>query len=405
MKVLVVSQYFWPEQFLINDLVVALNNKGHEVEVLTAEPNYPAGYIYKEYKDDKSKFDNYKGVKIHRCRVVPRGKTKFSLIANYLSFMFSSSFKVVSELRKGGFDIVLFFQLSPVFSGLPAILYKKLFKVPLITWVQDLWPESLSATGQVNNEKVIETIRVFVRYLYDSSDLIYIQSKWFESKVRKDCSNEPSISYLPNWADKSFENKSFLNADFYQKKEGYFDFLFAGNMGEAQDLDNLVLAVSLLPVDIKFRIVMLGDGNAKSRIEMLAKSNNIDSKFLFLGRKDIKYMPSAFNKADALIVSLKDEDIFRMTVPSKVQSYLAAGRPIIASISGAGAEVILDSKAGLIAVPGDAVDLAAKMNEMLCFDNDVLDEMSEQGRKYYHNNFSFSHVCQTINDDMMRLRS
>lgn len=403
MKVLVVSQYFWPEQFLINDLVVSLKNEGIDVEVLTAEPNYPSGKLYGEYVKDKSAFNDYSGVKIHRCKIIPRRQGKLWLIANYVSFMISSSFMLLTKLKNNKFDLILFFQLSPVFSGLPAILYKKKYNVPLITWVQDLWPESLSATGQVKNELTLTLIRKFVTYLYDSSDLIYIQSESFRRKIELDCSQPKTIKYLPNWADKAFESHDVEDADFYQRKDGYFDFLFAGNLGEAQDLTNIVAAVSLIPEYYKFRVIVLGDGSSRIKFEQLVSESNLDDKFVFLGRRAICYMPSAFSKADALLVTLRNEPIFELTIPSKLQSYMASGKPIIGALSGAGAAVLKGAKAGLVASPGNPSELAEIMQEIVNYDSGVLSKMSSNARSYYNKEFRFSSIQKRLVEDMRDL--
>jgi colanic acid biosynthesis glycosyl transferase WcaI len=403
LKILIVSQYFWPEQFLINDLSVSLRDEGHQVEVLTGEPNYPSGDIFVDYRSDKTSFTNYFDIPIHRCKIIPRGKSKLGLIANYTSFILSSSLYVATKLRHQKFDLVLFFQLSPVFSGIPAILYKKIHNVPLITWIQDLWPESLSATGQLSNKKIISSIRMFVKYLYESSDLIYIQSEFFRKKVEEDCSNLTAIDYLPNWADKVFEQTIVEDADFYQKKHGYFDFLFAGNLGDAQDLLNVVTAVSMIPKEKKFRIIMLGDGSAKESVEKFVNDNDLNDKFVFFGRKPIKYMPSAFRKADSLLVTLRDEKIFELTIPSKVQSYLASGRPIVASLSGAGASVIFESKSGLVATPGKPLDLANKLQQMIDLDECIRQRMSTNAKSYYDAKFSFTSIRDKLISDMERI--
>lgn len=405
LKILVVSQYFWPEQFLINELVGSLSSEGHDVEVLTAEPNYPSGEIYLDYIKDKEKYSQFGNVKVHRCKIIPRGSSKIGLVSNYLSFMFTSVFYVKRNFKNSEFDIILFFQLSPVFSGLPAIICKKQLGIPLATWVQDLWPESLTATGQVKNKFVIEKIRKFVKYLYSHSDSIYIQSEWFRNKIESELETGSAgkIKYLPNWSNKCFEDSEIVDIDFYSKIDGVFDFVFAGNIGEAQDLDNLVKAVSLVDSHRKFRIVILGDGNAKKRVESLVENMNLSDKFKFISRKHISYMPAVFNKADALLVTLRNEEIFNMTIPSKVQAYLASGRPILASLSGAGAEIITQSHCGIVSPPGDSKSLSIAMHQMMNLNDEELSEMSINGREYYNNYFSFCHVREALVSDFTRL--
>ncbi|WP_049546276.1 glycosyltransferase family 4 protein [Vibrio nigripulchritudo] len=405
MKILVVSQYFWPEQFLINELVDSLSSDGHDIEVLTAEPNYPSGKIYKEYINNESKYSQFGDIKVHRCKIIPRGNSKIGLIGNYFSFMLSSTYYVKKNFRESHFDIILFFQLSPVFSGLPAIVCKKQLGIPLATWVQDLWPESLTATGQVKNHFVIENIRKFVKYLYKNSDSIYIQSEWFRKKIESEVELKSfgKIKYLPNWSNKCFEESKIIEVDFYSKIDDVFDFVFAGNIGEAQDLDNIIKAASLVNLERKFRIVIIGDGKAKKRAEILASDMNLSDKVKFISKKDIKYMPAVFNKADALLVSLRDEAIFNMTIPSKVQAYLASGKPILASLSGAGAEIISESHCGIISPPGDSKALSIAMQQMMNLTDDERTQMSLNGKEYYKSNFSFSHVKEALVADLKRL--
>ncbi|MGR3268969.1 glycosyltransferase family 4 protein [Vibrio vulnificus] len=405
LKLLVVSQYFWPEQFLINELVDSLSSEGHEVEVLTAEPNYPSGEIYSDYVTNKDKYKKFGDVKVHRCKILPRGKSKIGLIGNYLSFMFSSTYYVKKHFRKSNFDAILFFQLSPVFSGLPAIVCKNQLGIPLATWVQDLWPESLTATGQVKNRIIIEKIRSFVKYVYRNSDSIYIQSEWFREKIQSEIEPESysKIKYLPNWSNKCFECSEIVNIDFYSKVDNVFDFVFAGNVGEAQDIDNIIKAVSLVESDKKFRVVIIGDGNAKNRAESLVHDMNLSDRFKFISRKDIKFMPAVFNRSDALLVSLRNEEIFNMTIPSKVQAYLASGKPILASLSGAGAEIISESQCGIVSSPGNAEELSVAMQKMMNLSSADLFAMSSNGKSYYKDHFCFSHVKEALISDLKRL--
>jgi colanic acid biosynthesis glycosyl transferase WcaI len=387
LRILVVSQYFWPEQFLINELVSDLVKDGHEILVLTGQPNYPNGLIYPDFLIQRNKYSSYYGADIIRSKLIPRGKGRFGLLFNYLSFMLTSSFGLLKLRKKEKFDLVFFFQLSPIFSGLAAVLYKKVYKVPMVIWVQDIWPESLSATSQITNKKALGLIGLFVDFIYKHSDLILIQSESFRSKVLKRSSNPSKIHYLPNWADEIFSSNRYLDSVFYNKVPGIFDFVFAGNVGNAQDFDTVIEAVSKLENTDGFRMVIVGDGRAKkgalSKIELLGLSH----KFLFLGAHDIEYMPSVFSKADALFVSLLDEKIFLSTIPSKVQAYLASGKPILASLGGAGADVVYSSGAGLISMPGNSSMLAEKIKQFLLMPDLELEEMGLRGKRYYQDNF------------------
>lgn len=387
MRILVVSQYFWPEQFLINELVSDLVKDGHEIVVLTGEPNYPNGVLYPDFLDDKKKFSSYHGVEIIRSKLTPRGTGGLGLLFNYLSFMLSSSINLLKLRKKNKFDVVFFFQLSPIFSGLAAVLYKKIHKVPMVTWVQDIWPDSLAATGQITNNKALGLVGLFVNFIYRNSNLILIQSEKFRDKVLQRSNHPSKIHFLPNWAGEIFSNTEYPDSVFYTKVPDTFDFVFAGNVGDAQDFDTIIEAVSILNNVDGFRVVVVGDGRAKKGALDKIKVLGLDSKFQFLGAHDIKFMPSVFSKADALLVSLLDEDIFSSTIPSKVQAYLASGKPILASLGGAGAEVVSSSGAGLISSPGNAVLLAEKIKEFLLVSDSKLEDMGLKGRCYYQRHF------------------
>lgn len=387
LRILVVSQYFWPEQFLINELVADLVKEGHDVVVLTGEPNYPNGELYPEYLSNKNKFQYFFGAEIKRAALIPRGQGGLKRVLNYLSFMFSSSFKVRKILQKETFDIVFFFQLSPIFSGLAAALYKIVKGAPMVTWVQDVWPETLSATGQVKNKHVLNIVGRFVNFIYRKSDLILIQSEKFRDLVVARCNDSSKVHYFPNWADAVFSEKNFLVDDFYEKADGVFDVVFAGNIGEAQDFDTIIDAVNMIKQLQKYRIVVVGDGKVKQRAINKIKQLNLDDKFLFLGQRPIEYMPSVFSKADAMLVTLSDEEIFSYTIPSKLQAYLAAGRPILASLSGAGADVVMASGAGILSTPGSPLMLSKAITQLLELPQLELQTMSANGRKYYDEHF------------------
>jgi len=387
LRILVVSQYFWPEQFLVNELVSDLVKDGHDVAVLTGEPNYPNGEIYPDYLSNKDKYSHFFGAEINRAPLIPRGKGGVMRILNYLSFMLTSLLKLRKLLKKEKFDVVFFFQLSPIFSGLAAVLYKDVKGVPLVTWVQDIWPETLSATGQINNKYVLSLVGRFVNFIYRKSDLILIQSDKFRDLVVARCNQPSKIHYLPNWADGVFSNNKYLPDDFYKKKKGVFDIVFAGNIGEAQDFDTIISAVNMIKQLQNYRIVVVGDGRVKQHSLKEINKLGLADKFIFLGRHPVEYMPSVFSKADALLVTLSDEKVFSYTIPSKVQAYLAAGRPILASLSGAGADVITASGAGLLSQPGDPQMLSNKITKLLGLSGQELKVMSDNGKKYYAKHF------------------
>jgi len=387
MKILIVSQYFWPEQFRVNELVKDLSEDCHEVTVYTGLPNYPDGEIFEDYLDNKASYSTYHGARVIRSYLVPRKKGAFRLFLNYLSFMVSSVFGM--RRLTGDYDVVFFFQVSPIFSGLSAVLYSFVRRKPLVTWVQDLWPESLAATGYINSRAVDFLVGLFVRFIYSRSDVILVQSEAFVDAIeaRFGRAYSDKIRYFPNWADGVFlQNSLPIEASFYSKKEGVFDVVFAGNVGAAQDFPTLIDAFSKLPND-RIRLIIVGDGSERLRLEQQVQRKGLDERIVFLGRHSVDYMPSVFSKADALLVSLRDEFIFSLTIPSKLQAYLTANKPIIASLAGAGAKLINESRCGFVSPPGDPGALAKNIIKLSALDEDARNNLAVNARKYYIENF------------------
>lgn len=359
MKILIVSQYFWPENFRINALSEFLAGEGHAVTVLTGQPNYPEGVVFGIYKDNPSKFREFKGVEIHRVKHLARGKTRLGLILNYLSFCLSACFVGPFLLRKCSFDVIFVFEPSPIFIGIPAMLLKQLKRAPIAFWVLDLWPETLAALQLPAPRIFISAIGWLAGKIYRSCDLILVQSRNFIAPIVARGGRREDIRYFPNWAEpfREVEKKQEIGIRFPENPDK-FNIVFAGNMGEAQDLPAILSAIELSRSHFDINWLFVGEGRKlswfKTEIERLSLE---DSVFIY-GRLSSEKMPTVFEHADALLVSLQDKPVFDMTVPAKVQSYLAAGKPILAMIGGASAEIISQSHAGYVANAGDAVVLA-----------------------------------------------
>jgi glycosyltransferase involved in cell wall biosynthesis len=397
MRILVVSQYFWPENFRINDLCSEMVVKGHSVTVLTGEPNYPSGTKDGNYLLNKQKYNEFKGCKVVRVPLVARGDGKLRLILNYISFFLFASTVGIWRLRKQKFDVIFVCQLSPVTSAIPAILYRKLYGTPVVMWVLDLWPDSLKAVGVVKSDKALLIINKLVQFIYNRCDLILGQSKSFVSEIQSNSSGV-NVDYFPSWAENVFEEKGNSTSVFLSD-DNTFDILFAGNVGEAQDFSNLLSALTILKIrEVKVKFHVVGDGRYLETLKEKIFENDLGDYIKLWGRFPLEDMPKFFSSADVLFVSLKNNPTFSMTIPGKVQSYMMAEKPILASLSGDGADVILQSSCGLVSMPGDFKLLADNVESMINLSDDELKLMGGNGKAYASDHFNRSVLMSNLID-------
>jgi colanic acid biosynthesis glycosyl transferase WcaI len=388
LRILIVSQYFWPENFRINDLALALKEKGHAVTVLTGMPNYPAGRVYDGYGWWSKRQDVMQGIPIFRVPLFVRRKSKsWHLILNYLSFMFSACILGPRLLWKQKFDIVFIAQYSPVTVAIPAILISSLKSAGLIMWVQDLWPDSLSAAGAIRSEKILSIVGYVVKWIYHKCDRILVQSKGFIEPAVKVGAEREKVSYFPNWAEALYQPMVLEPSarECTELPSTGFVVMFAGNFGVAQSLDTIVKAAELLR-DKNIHWVLLGDGRRRSWLDSEVQSKCLKNVHV-LGGRPMETMPRYFSLADAMLVTLKDDPVMTATIPGKVQSYLACGKPIIGALNGSGAAVISDSRAGYCVPSDDYQGLANSVLKMSELSAAELQEMGECSLSYYRNNF------------------
>lgn len=389
MKILIVSQYFWPETFKINDLCDALLDSGHEVTVLTAFPNYPDGHFFDGYGLTGPYFQNYKQAKIIRCPIVSRGKKRgLRLILNYISFFTVGSLFAIYVALKYRPDKIFVLGTSPITAAIPAIVAKWISGAPLFLWVQDLWPESLTATKSINNKSILRAVSKMVRWIYSQTDKILITSRGFVSNIKALGALDQQIYYFPQWAEPVFTQP---NQETYQDlnwpTEQGFKLLFAGNIGIPQDFESIVQAAIHLKDHKHIYFIVLGDGHMKDWAIKEVEKNGLQKNFLFLGRKPLNTMPYYYRKADALLLTLKDEDLFRITVPAKLQSYLASGKPVLASVAGEGAEIIKNSESGIVCTPSQPRQMADCILKMSLLEKSQLNEMGQNALSYYKSQF------------------
>jgi glycosyltransferase involved in cell wall biosynthesis len=404
MKILIVSQYFWPENFRINDLAEGLVERGHEVTVLTGIPNYPTGVFFSGYGFFRKLRQNYKGVKIIRVPLIPRGNSSGKRLAlNYLSFAFLASIFAPFICRRK-YDLIFVCQLSPVTVGIPAIVLKKLKRIPIIFWIQDLWPESLTATGAVKSEKILNGIQKLVRFIYQHCDRILIQSPSFSPLIESQGVDSKRITYFPNSVEKLYAPlpKQFSVEGMAELPTG-FRVMFAGNIGAAQDFPTILAAADKLRAYPDIHWVILGDGRARSWLEAEINETGLTDRVHLLGRFPMESMPYYFSLADIMLVTLKSEPIFSLTIPSKIQSYLACGKPIVAALDGEGGRVVAESGAGFSSPAEDANALAESVLAMYRMPKEERDAMGMRGREYCEENFEREMLINRLEDWMREL--
>jgi len=395
MKLLVVSQYFWPEGFRINDLVKTLTEKGVEVDVLTAKPNYPEGRIYPGYRALGCQREQWCGANLYRIPLVPRGaKSTPRLVMNYFSFIVSGLLFGPWLLRKRRYDAIFVYGVSPILQAIPALFLSCFKRSPVIIWVQDLWPESLAATGYVRNQRVLALVALLVRFIYRRADLLLVQSRAFVPLVTSLAPGKP-VLYYPNSVDQAFCAPSAVALPDIPALDQGFPVVFAGNIGVGQAVEVIIEAAFLLKDHTDIRFVVIGQGSRRDwmreQVELLGLTN------LHLpGRYPVSTMPGLMQKAGALLVSLTDEPIFAATVPNKVQAYMASGRPILASLNGEGARLVKEAGAGLTTPAGDAKALAAAVLQLFQMTPAERDKLGVNGRRYFKNQFAHDMLTEQL---------
>lgn len=382
MRILIVSQYFWPENFRINDLVKELVQHGHQVTVLTGIPNYPVGKVFDAYQAQPSAFAKYEGAEVVRVPMFPRGSGGLRLMLNYLSFVVGGGIFGPWRLRGKPADVIFVFEPSPVTVGLPAIWLGKIKNAPVVFWALDLWPETLAAIGVVRSPRVLGWVGQLVRHIYNRCTLVLGQSRGFLGSIARYCDDITKIRYFPSWAEDVFMDDSVKPAPEVPEWTDGFTVVFAGNIGEAQDMPAVLDAAERLKVHTRIRWVIVGDGRKSDWLQAEVARRGLDKQVLMPGRFAVERMPFFYAHADALLVSLKRDPVFSMTIPGKVQSYLMAGIPLLGMLDGEGAAVIRDAHAGLTCEAGDSAGLAQAVLTLAAISPAERKQMGLNGREY-----------------------
>ena len=393
MKILVISQYFYPENFRINDFVESLHARGHKITVLTAIPNYPTGKSFGEYKIFK---DNYKNIDLVRVPIFVRGKNKFTLFINYVSFFISSVILYPIFFGFKRFDYILCPLYSPPTNGFIGLISTLFSKAKLCIWVQDLWPESLDLTTKRTPKFISEIIKKLMMILYKNSSLIFVQSQMFFEEIKNYGVNDEKIKYLPNWAEDIFSKDDFEISEVHKPVKSI---LFAGNIGEAQNMEFIVELIDRMQNN-KLVWVFAGDGSKYNWLRNTIEKKKLNHCVKILGRKPLEEMPNLFKKNSFMLVSLKHDEKINKTLPGKVQSYMLCKKPIVGIIGGEGKRVIEASKSGIVLDVNDTESSIASLTNFINLSDSDHSQMGLNGYQYYKNHFNKDVLIKRFLDNL-----
>lgn len=387
MRVLVVSQYFWPENFRINDLVEGLLERGHEITVLTGLPNYPSGKLAQGFTLLGPYSGTFDGAQVIRVPLVPRGNGGgFRLVLNYLSFAVMASL-LGSWRCKGPYDVIFVFEPSPITVGIPARVISTLKGAPILFWVQDLWPESLSATGAIRSPRILGAVAGLVRWVYRGCAKVLVQSEAFVQPILNLGVGLDKIHYFPNSAEALYQAPSTVEAWAGPPLPAGFRVMFAGNIGAAQSIETMLGAAGILRDYGDIHWIVVGDGRLAPWLKEEVARRALGEQIHLVGQFPLAAMPAWFAQADLMLASLRRDPAFALTIPSKIQSYLACSKPVVAALDGEGARVVVAAGAGLAVPAEDAEGLAKAVLKIYKMDPTRRKILGDNGREYYEKHF------------------
>lgn len=406
MKILIVSQYYFPEQFQINEIASELVKRGHEVTVLCGVPNYPKGVVFDGYESKEGivsrerEYLEQTGVKVVHCNQIPRGHNSLQLFMNYFSFVHNSK-KVVRTLPKD-FDVVLGYQLSPITSMYAALEYKKLTGVPVVYYTLDLWPVSAEGILKSKKNPLILPINKMSRELYLGADRILVTSRPFiDYLYRVNGVPIERMAYLPQHA-----SLDMLETDLSKKKledkensERRADFMFAGNLGKGQRVDVVIKAAAELGACKDYHIHIVGDGRMRKELEAMVVNYGLNKNFTFYGNQKREDMPRFYKMADVLLITLRGNNEVGNTIPGKLQMYMTTGKTIMGAINGGAQEVIKEAQCGSCVAAGDYEGLARLMKSYIDRPHDFK-KSGENAKKYFLEHFTLDHYMDALEKEL-----
>lgn len=394
MKILIITQYFWPENFRINDLATYLSQKDHKITVLTGYPNYPSGKVFKEFRENPHNFNRYRNVEIKRAPIISRGSSRLKLILNYISFVFTATIYGMAKMSKDDYDLIFVYEPSPITVCLPAIFISRK-RIPIVFWVLDLWPESLFDLG-IRNKFVIKSVKILVKYIYSKCTLILGQSKTFVREI-KNISPSSEVIFFPSWSEELNQQMNSEANSLIKIDKNSFNIIFAGNIGQAQDFQSVLKAARELKDHKHIKWIFIGDGRALDESKLLSQSYDVLDNVCFPGRVPLSDVSTLLNQADALLIPLREGQAFSSVIPAKLQTYLQIGKPILGMLSGEGADIINQAKVGLVCKPGDYKKLAKNILKLEKMDKDSLKIMGKNGPRFSNEFFDREVLLSRLN--------
>lgn len=394
--ILIVSQYFYPEQFRINDIAAEWVKRGHLVTVLTGIPNYPEGRFYHGYGWHKRRKETWNGVEIIRIPLFARGGNSIGLALNYVSFIVSGfMWKCFAKVKA---DIVFTFEVSPMTQALIGVWYSKKHKIPHYLYVQDLWPEAVETATGIHSRCIIAPITRMVEYIYKHCDRIFATSPSFVTEIQKRLPDgKDKVCFWPQYAEDFYrptEAKSELIP-----QDGALNITFTGNIGTSQGLEILPQTAALLKEkDIKVRFNVVGEGRGKKELLQQIDLLGVDEFFNIVGWQPADEIPDILSASDAAFVSFSDNRLFSMTIPAKLQSYMACGCPIIASADGETKRVVEESRCGIVAKIGSAESLCDAVQAFMQLEQLEKTAMSDNAISYCKEHFDKEKLMQIMED-------
>lgn len=399
-RCLLITNHFFPETFRCNDIAFELAKRGYEVKVLTGIPDYPQGKYHKGHSLFRKRLEKMDGVEILRVPHIPRGKGgAMRMMVHYASSSFFFFFHALYQAIFNRYDCIFIHNTSPAFICIPAVLIKKLRGTPIDHWILDMWPESLAAGG-INNKKVYGIIEKMMSIIYRNCDIIHISSMGFKSLLLEKGVPEAKIEYLPNFCEDTSGNTELKSIP--QLPEGFI-VMFAGNIGEAQNMENVMRSALQLKEEKDIHFVFVGDGRKKVWIEEFVKENGLENTVHLMGRWPIDTMSAFFAEADVMLVSLKDEVAFNLVLPAKVQAYMVNKKPILAMLNGEGQEVIKAARCGWSVNSDDIEGMVRTIKEISRNSKEELATIGENGYRFYSKNFELNLCIDKIDNSLSRL--
>lgn len=396
MRVLLITQYFYPENFKSNDIAFELVKKGYSVDALVGIPNYPIGKYFAGYGIFKKRKEVVNGVNVYRSFQSPRATGKVQLFLNYFTYVISACFNVLVFFSFRHYDCIIVHEPSPIFQAIPAILLKKLKRIPIYLWVLDIWPDAMKSGGGVQNSRLINLIDKVVVWTYKNCDKILISSKRFEESILQKGDFADKLIYFPNWSE-----DLLLDASEYpipQLPDGFL-IMIAGNLGKSQNLDAVAEAMLALKHNDRVKWIFVGDGSRKQWLDDFIQANNLTDSAFTLGRFPGEAMASFYKMANAMLVTLRGGfPHLGMVVPARLQSYMAAGRPVLAMIGNGGADIINEADCGYAVPAGDHKALVDIIESKVLSQKENFENKGRNGRLYFEKEFTKEKCINHLSD-------